>query len=103
MIYRRVTDGSLTPSYSDEEILKQIDFQLNQHGKGYQQSEKMLQCLKFERSEFFNKLEEIADGDGNIDMNELRDFVDYYRVLFKEAAQPTYDVIPTMDAPPGEG
>ena len=69
--------------YTYQQARKQIDFQLYQKGDGFGESEKMMLALLHDRTELFKQLEEIAGGDGNLSMDEIRDFVKYYSFCFK--------------------
>lgn len=69
--------------YTYQQARKQIDFQLNKKGDGYGESEKIMLALLHDRTELFKQLEEIAEGDGNLSLNEIRDFVKYYSFCFK--------------------
>ena len=68
--------------YTYQQARNQIDFQLKQKGGGYGESEKMMLALLHDRTELFKQLEEIAEGDGNLSMNEIRDMAKYYSFCF---------------------
>ena len=70
--------GIFDKKYSDTEVHNQVQWMLRQSGKGYTDTEKMLNALAHDRRELLRTLEEIAEGDGNISLSEIQDQVEYY-------------------------
>ena len=75
---------NLNNYYSDNDVLKQVDFNLRKSGTGYDENSKQLKSLLRDRNAMFDILTEIADGDGNMDMSFIRDFVEKHNDLLEK-------------------
>lgn len=80
-MFRRVKDNSTQKVYTNSEIGKMVEFLLIQSGNGSTEVTRMLNSLKKDREEFYSELVEIADSDGNISIDEIRDLVLHYEFI----------------------